>query len=64
MTRIWPTRSDGFCSRSATTQTLCRLLQDSAAKLPDSPEVQFHVGMAHYMMGDEAAARSCPAKGR
>lgn len=39
-----------------------RLLQDSALKLPQSPEVQFHVGMAHYMMGDETAARTALQK--
>jgi tetratricopeptide (TPR) repeat protein len=33
------------------------LLQDSASKLPNFPEAQFHVGMAHYMMGEEAPAR-------
>ena len=33
------------------------LLQESAGKLPDSPEIQFHVGMAHYMMGEEGPAR-------
>jgi tetratricopeptide (TPR) repeat protein len=33
------------------------LLQDSANRLPDEPEVQFHLGMAHYMMGEEDAAR-------
>lgn len=33
------------------------LLQDSAGKLPDAAEIQFHVGMAHYMLGDEAPAR-------
>ena len=33
------------------------LLQESAGKLPDSPEVQFHLGMAHYMLGEEDAAR-------
>jgi Flp pilus assembly protein TadD len=32
-------------------------LQESAAKLPDSPEVQYHVGMAHYMLGEEEPAR-------
>jgi tetratricopeptide (TPR) repeat protein len=32
-------------------------LQESAAKLPDSPEIQYHVGMAHYMMGEEEPAR-------
>jgi tetratricopeptide (TPR) repeat protein len=34
-----------------------RLLQESAGKLPDQPEIQFHAGMAHYMMGEEAPAR-------
>jgi tetratricopeptide (TPR) repeat protein len=33
------------------------LLQDSAAKLPDLPEVQFHLGMTHYMLGEEEPAR-------
>src|SRR5262249_25541617 len=34
-----------------------RLLQESAGKLPDLPEVQFHLGMAHYMLGEEEPAR-------
>jgi tetratricopeptide (TPR) repeat protein len=34
-----------------------RLLQESAGKLPDLPEAQFHVGMAHYMLGEEEPAR-------
>jgi tetratricopeptide (TPR) repeat protein len=34
-----------------------RLLQESAGKLPDQPEIQFHVGMAHYMLGEEEPAR-------
>ena len=34
-----------------------RLLQESAGKLPDLPEIQFHVGMAHYMLGEEEPAR-------
>ena len=34
-----------------------RLLQESAGKLPDSPEIQFHAGMANYMMGEEGPAR-------
>src|SRR5262245_64291859 len=33
------------------------LLQDSAAKLPNLPEVQFHLGMTHYMLGEEGPAR-------
>jgi tetratricopeptide (TPR) repeat protein len=32
-------------------------LQESAAKLPDSPEIQYHAGMAHYMLGQEEPAR-------
>ena len=39
-----------------------RLLQDSAIKLPNSAEIQFHLGMAHYMMGDEASARAALQK--
>ena len=35
-----------------------RLLLESAAKLPDSPVIQFHSGMASYMMGDTEAARA------
>jgi tetratricopeptide (TPR) repeat protein len=34
-----------------------RPLQAAGAALADSPEIQFHVGMAHYMLGDEAPAR-------
>lgn len=34
------------------------LFQESADKLPDSADIQFHLGMAHYMMGHEAEARS------
>jgi tetratricopeptide (TPR) repeat protein len=34
------------------------LLQESGAKLPAEPEVQFHLGMASYMTGDEVAARA------
>lgn len=33
------------------------LLQECAPKLPEEPEVQFHLGMAHYMMGQEEPAR-------
>jgi Flp pilus assembly protein TadD len=32
-------------------------LQESAAKQPGEPEVQFHLGIALYMLGDEGAAR-------
>src|SRR5215831_4078615 len=29
------------------------LLQEGASKLPDQPEIQFHLGMAYYMVGEE-----------
>jgi len=34
-----------------------RPLQDAAAAVADSPDIQFYVGMALYMLGDEAPAR-------
>ncbi|HEY4300858.1 MAG TPA: tetratricopeptide repeat protein [Candidatus Didemnitutus sp.] len=33
------------------------LLEESAAKLPDSPAIQFHVAMTHLALGDETAGR-------
>ena len=33
------------------------LLQESAAKLTTQPDVLFHLGMTHYMMGEESPAR-------
>jgi tetratricopeptide (TPR) repeat protein len=33
------------------------LLQESASQLPKNAEIQFHVGMTCYMMGDEESAR-------
>ncbi len=38
-------------------QQAVALLAESAAKIPNSPEIQFHLGMAHYMMGQTEAAR-------
>jgi tetratricopeptide (TPR) repeat protein len=38
-------------------QEAAALLQESAAKLGDQPEVQFHLGMASYMMGNATVAR-------
>ena len=40
------------------------LLRESAANRPEVPERQFHLGMAHYMLGEETlaphrAAESC-----
>jgi len=34
------------------------LLQESAATMTDEPEVQYHLGMAYYMMGQEPQARA------
>lgn len=33
------------------------LLQESAEKLPTSAEIQYHVGVAHYQMGEEEPAK-------
>lgn len=43
-------------------QQAVTLLQQSSEKLPDNPEIQFHFGMANYMMGQTAAARSALQK--
>ena len=37
-------------------------LQESAAKLPENPEVQFHLGMTNYMMGQTEVARTALQK--
>jgi tetratricopeptide (TPR) repeat protein len=33
------------------------LFQEATEKLPEEPEVMFHLGMAHYALGEEAPAR-------
>ena len=38
-------------------QQALAILQESAAKLPDNPEVQFHLGMTAYMMGQTDLAK-------
>src|SRR5207302_5736961 len=38
-------------------QRALSLLRDSAAKLPDNPEIQYHLGMASVKVGDRDAAR-------
>jgi tetratricopeptide (TPR) repeat protein len=38
------------------------LLQDSAAKLPTLPEIQFHLGMTYYTLGEEGRARDALQK--
>lgn len=43
-------------------QQAMSLLQESAGKIPDNPEVQFHLGMTSYMMGQADAARSALEK--
>jgi tetratricopeptide (TPR) repeat protein len=37
--------------------TALNLLRETADKLPTEPEVQFHLAMTHYMMGEEELAR-------
>ena len=39
-------------------QEALTLLEESVGKRPNSPEMQFHLGMAHYMMGHTEAART------
>jgi tetratricopeptide (TPR) repeat protein len=43
-------------------QQASTLLRESATKLPDNPVVQFHSGMAHYMMGNTDEARTALRK--
>jgi tetratricopeptide (TPR) repeat protein len=38
------------------------LLQESVAKLPNLPEIQFHLGMTYYMLGEEGPARDALQK--
>src|SRR5215472_6413265 len=38
------------------------LLQESVAKLPNLPEIQFHLGMTYYMLGEEEPARAALQK--
>jgi tetratricopeptide (TPR) repeat protein len=38
-------------------QRALSLLQESAAKLPHNPQVQYHVGMAYAQVGDQVSAR-------
>jgi tetratricopeptide (TPR) repeat protein len=33
------------------------LLKEGAAKLPDNPEIQYHLGLTQYMLGDEEPAK-------
>ena len=40
------------------------ILQESAGKATDNPEIQFHLGMTAYMMGQTDLARVGPAKSR
>ena len=38
-------------------QRALALLRESAGKLPDNPQVQYHLGMAYSQVGDQANAR-------
>lgn len=38
------------------------LLKESAAKLPDNSEIQYHLGLTQYMLGDEESARTALQK--
>ena len=45
-----------LCKRGEYTRAL-GLLDEAATALPGEPEIQFHLGMAHYMVGEEGPAR-------
>jgi len=47
-----------ICLKRGLYPTALALLQESAAKLADAPDVQYHLGMANYLMTDEADART------
>ena len=38
-------------------QRALALRQESAVKVPENPEVQYHLGMVHYKLGNKDAAR-------
>ena len=38
-------------------QQALSILQESAGKFPDNPEIQFHLGMTAYMMGQTDMAK-------
>ena len=38
-------------------QNALQLLQESAGKLSDSPDVEYHLGVAYYMLGQDGPAR-------
>jgi tetratricopeptide (TPR) repeat protein len=48
--------------RNADYQEALTLLRESVGKLPDNPGVQFHFGMASYMMGETTAAQTALRK--
>ena len=43
-------------------QQALTILRETAGKIPDNPEVQFHLGMTSYMMGQTEAARAALQK--
>ena len=47
-----------ICVKRGQYPTALALLQDSAAKLPNVPDVQYHLGMVNYLMTEAEAARA------
>ena len=45
-------------------QQALTILQESAEKLPDNPEIQFHLGMTALHDGPDGPCQSCPPEGR
>jgi len=46
------------CLKRGSYTTALGLLQEAARKMPGIPEVQYHLAVANYMMGNEADARA------
>jgi tetratricopeptide (TPR) repeat protein len=49
-------------SKRGVYQRALALLKESAAKLPDNPEIQYHLGMTHYKLKDNEAAKQSLAR--
>jgi len=47
-----------ICVKRGSYPMALQLLQESAAKMASTPDVQYHLGMAEYMMSDETDART------
>ncbi len=58
----WSIPWAGLPTNGAIIRRPLTLLQDSAGKLGTNPEIQYHLAMAHYMMGQADTARAALQK--